>query len=81
MSAATGGRYRAVVEYDGTDLRGLGPVPPLAGRSPSYIVRQLHDIRHGSRNGPWTKLMQGVVAQLDEADFVAIAAYTASLAP
>ena len=75
------GRTTACAMCHGTDLRGLGPVPPLAGRSPSYIVRQLHDIRHGSRNGPWTKLMQGVVAQLDEADLVAIAAYTASLAP
>jgi len=65
----------------GADLRGLGPVPGLAGRSPSYIVRQLYDMRHRVRNGSWSALMKPVVANLSEADMVAIAAYTASLAP
>jgi cytochrome c553 len=65
----------------GADLKGLGPVPALAGRSPSYIVRQLYDIQRGVRNGPWTELMKAVVAQLSEEDMVAIAAYTASRAP
>jgi len=62
-------------------LKGLGPVPGLAGRSPSYIVRQLFDIQHGVRNGSWTELMKGVVAQLSEEDMVSIAAYTASREP
>ncbi len=65
----------------GTDLRGLGPVPSLAGRSPSYIVRQLHDMRRGLRGGAWTDLMKAVVAPLTDDDIVAIAAYTASRAP
>jgi len=65
----------------GADLRGLGPVPALAGRSPSYVVRQLYDMRHGVRNGPWAELMKAVVAHLSEEDMVAIAAYTASRAP
>jgi cytochrome c553 len=65
----------------GAELKGLGPVPALAGRSPSYIVRQLYDIQHGVRNGQWTELMKSVVAGLSEEDLVAIAAYTASLAP
>lgn len=65
----------------GTELQGLGPVPALVGRSPSYIVRQLYDIQHGVRNGQWAELMKSVVAGLSEEDMVAIAAYTASLAP
>ncbi len=65
----------------GADLKGLGPVPGLAGRSPSYIVRQLFDIQHGVRNGSWTELMKAVVAQLSEEDMVSIAAYTASREP
>lgn len=65
----------------GADLKGLGPVPALAGRSPSYIVRQLYDMRHGVRNGPWAALMRPVVAGLTEEDMVVLAAYTASLAP
>ena len=65
----------------GADLRGLGPVPPLAGRSPSYVVRQLYDIQHGARAGPWSALMKEVVATMSERDMVAIAAYTASRPP
>ncbi len=65
----------------GAGLKGLGPVPALAGRSPSYLVRQLYDIQHGTRNGPWSELMKPVVAGLSAEDLVAIAAYTASLAP
>ena len=65
----------------GAELRGLGPVPSLAGRSPSYIVRQLHDMRRGLRQGAWSDLMKAVVAPLTDQDIVAIAAYSASLAP
>jgi cytochrome c553 len=65
----------------GPDLRGLGLVPALAGRSPSYIVRQLYDLQHGARTGLWSPLMTGVVAGLSEDDMVAIAAYTASRNP
>jgi len=65
----------------GAELKGLGPVPALAGRSPSYIVRQLYDIRHGVRDGQWAVLMKSVVAALNDEDMVAIAAYAASLAP
>jgi cytochrome c553 len=65
----------------GPDLKGLGPVPALAGRSPSYLFRQLYDIQHGSRTGSWTALMQPVVAKLGEEEMVAVAAYAASRAP
>jgi len=65
----------------GADLKGLGPVPGLAGRSPSYIARQLYDMQQGARHGVWTELMKPVVANLNEDDILNIAAYTASLAP
>ena len=65
----------------GAGLKGLGPVPALAGRSPSYIVRQLYDIQHNTRNGQWSELMKPVVAGLSIEDLVALAAYTASLTP
>ena len=48
----------------GADLEGLGPVPGLAGRSPSYVVRQLFDMQQGSRKGQWTDLMKPVVEKL-----------------
>jgi cytochrome c553 len=65
----------------GADLRGLGPVPGLAGRSPSYMMRQLCDMQVGNRRGPWAELMKPVVAGLSNDDMLAIVAYTASLAP
>jgi len=65
----------------GADLKGLGPVPGLAGRSPSYIVRQMYDMQQGARKGLWTDLMTPVVAKLSDDDMLAIAAYTASRVP
>ena len=60
------------------DLQGLGPVPGLAGRSPSYLVRQLYDIQSGTRSGIWTSLMRPVLANLTTDDMLNIAAYLAS---
>jgi len=51
----------------------------LAGRSPSYIVRQLYDIQYGTRRGPAVALMQPEVAHMTADDRIAIAAYIASL--
>jgi len=53
-------------------------VPSIAGRSPSYLARQLWDIQQGTRNGAQAQLMKLVVANLTEEDLVAIAAYVAS---
>jgi len=79
----TGGNGRTVVcaVCHGPDLRGLGPVPAIAGRSPSYVARQLYDLRIGTRNGAWSDLMDAAVANLTVEDIVNIAAYTASLEP
>jgi len=80
LAEGAGGRTACAICH-GSHLRGLGPVPALAGRSPSYIVRQLYDMRRGVRNGSWSALMQPVVAELSIEDMVALAAYTASLVP
>lgn len=65
----------------GVGLKGLGPVPGIAGRSPSYLVRELYDMQQGTRNGNWTQLMKRVVAKLSSDDMLNIAAYTASVTP
>ena len=65
----------------GADLKGLGPVPPLAGRSPSYTVRQLFDMQQGNRKGPWSALMKNAVAKMTIDDMIAVAAFTASREP
>lgn len=65
----------------GPELHGIGPVPPLAGRSPSYIYRQLFDLQHGSRKGAWSGLMKAPLEKLNEDDLLSIAAYLASRKP
>jgi cytochrome c553 len=65
----------------GADLRGLGPVPGIAGRSPSYLVRQMYDMQAGTRKGEWTQLMKPVVEKLSAEDMLDIAAYSASRQP
>ena len=81
LVATGGGKTLPCGICHGEDLHGLGPVPALAGRSPSYLFRQLYDIKHGTRAGSWAALMQPVVANLDEADMIALAAYAASREP
>jgi cytochrome c553 len=73
-----GRKTTACTTCHGADLMGLGPVPGIAGRSPSYLVRQLYDMQAGNRHGQWTALMKPVVEKLTGDDMIAIAAYTSS---
>jgi cytochrome c553 len=63
----------------GASLQGAGAIPPLAGRSPSYLYRQLYNIQYGYRKGPAVALMLPQVAHLTAKDRLAIAAYLASM--
>jgi cytochrome c553 len=65
----------------GPDLKGVGPIPGIAGRSPSYVVRQLYDFKQGTRAGIGSALMKPTVEKLTEEDMVSLAAYLASLTP
>lgn len=65
----------------GADLKGVGPIPGIAGRSPSYIVRQLYDIQQGTRAGAMGALMKPTVEKLTGEDMNAIAAYLATQLP
>lgn len=65
----------------GADLKGVGAIPGIAGRSPSYLMRQLWDFKNGARAGPGSAAMQPTVANLSEDHMIALAAYVASLPP
>jgi cytochrome c553 len=56
-------------------------VPPIAGRSPSYIGRALYDFQQGARAGTNAALMKPAVQKLTEDDAIALSAYIASLEP
>jgi len=75
------GRTEACGVCHGSDLMGLGPVPGIAGRSPSYLARQMFDMQVGARRGEWADLMKPVVEKLTEEDLVNVCAYVSSLAP
>jgi cytochrome c553 len=75
------GKTTACGTCHGVNLMGVADVPPIAGRSPSYLVRQLWDIQQGTRNGAQAQLMKLVVAKLTPEDMIAIAAYVASRSP
>jgi len=81
LVAGSGGSTVACALCHGPDLRGLAAIPPLAGRSPTYLVRQLYDFKHGARAGSGSLLMQPAVERLELEDMISIAAYAASLPP
>lgn len=65
----------------GADLRGIADIPPLAGRSPTYLVRQLVQFALGGRHGPAALPMQQEVSHLTLRDMISVAAYAGSLKP
>jgi cytochrome c553 len=72
-------RTLACASCHGEDLKGAGIVPSIAGRSPSYIVRQLFDIQSGLHVGTDVAPMEEVVKQLRVEDMISIAAFLATL--
>ena len=62
------------VSCHGRDLGGNAPgaprvklgllAPPLAGRSPTYLVRQLYELKIGTRRGVMSRFMRPVVTDL-----------------
>jgi cytochrome c553 len=71
----------ACISCHGDKLQGIGLVPPLAGRSPTYILRQLLAFRTGARAGATGLPMLPAVAKLEISNMIDVAAYAASLQP
>jgi cytochrome c553 len=63
----------------GADFGGIGLVPPLAGKSPSYLVRQFVNFKSGARTAASAQPMREVVKGLSNGEFIALAAYLGSL--
>jgi cytochrome c553 len=63
----------------GDHLQGTATIPRLAGRSPTYLLRQLVAFKSGARAGANGALMRMVVANLQIGDMIDAAAYAASL--
>jgi cytochrome c553 len=76
-----GSRANACMSCHGSQLRGVGPIPPIAGRSPTYILRQLLAFQTGARSGTAGLPMSAVVKNLTISGMIDAAAYAASLPP
>ncbi|MEY4761186.1 MAG: hypothetical protein RLZZ200_1042 [Pseudomonadota bacterium] len=72
------GKTIACSSCHGPDLKGMGDAPAIAGRSPSYLVRQMYDIKTGARRSALALTMRPAVRDLVNEDFVDIAAYLGS---
>jgi cytochrome c553 len=75
------GKTMACTMCHGPNLKGVGNIPSIAGRSPSQMTRQLIDFQTGARNGAMGQMMKMPVAKLTNADIVDITGYLASLEP
>jgi cytochrome c553 len=71
----------ACASCHGAGLRGEALAPPIAGRSPTYLLRQLVAFRTRARDTTAGAPMQPVVDALTLEDMLAAAAYAAALPP
>ena len=76
-----GAKTTPCISCHGDYLRGASPAPPLAGRSPSYMMRQMYDMQQRKRAGLYGQQMAAVLAELSNDEMLAAAAYLASLQP
>lgn len=81
LVAAADDRSPPCAACHGKTFNGLGGVPPLAGRPPTYLVRQLWSYQSGERRGSAAGPMQSIAARLRVDQMLAIAAYLGSLPP
>ncbi|MGH8280921.1 MAG: c-type cytochrome [Gammaproteobacteria bacterium] len=65
----------------GADLEGVGNIPPLAGRSPTYIVRELILFQTGKRTNPGAAPMRLEASHLTVPEMIDVAAYAAARKP
>lgn len=79
ISAHGVGAAPACESCHGAKLQGVGDIPYLAGRSPTYIVRELILFRLGRRTNPGAVPMRTEVSHLSVKDMINVAAYAASL--
>jgi cytochrome c553 len=71
----------ACITCHGNKLQGVGMIPRIGGRSPTYLLRALLAFQTGVRAGATGQPMLAVVEKLKLADMIDVAAYVASLEP
>lgn len=74
-----GGKTIPCMSCHGADLSGSEIGPAIAGNFGIYTVRQLHGFKSNTRNSAKSVMMKPIVANLNDEDIVAIAAYLSSV--
>ena len=81
VTAGGGGKTVQCASCHNANLLGKNDTPAIAGRSPTYIARELYEFKDGTRGGMSSAAMKRVVANLSDDDIIAISAYLASRPP
>ena len=76
-----GSKVEECASCHGEGLKGSEDLPKLAGRSPTYIARQLYQFKNGLRKGGYADVMKDIASGLNDDDIIAAAAYVGSLDP
>ena len=75
------GKTVACTQCHLANLKGTEQIPPIAGRSPTYLLRQMLAFRNGDRVNEHSAQMNPVVEKLTMADMIDIVAYVSSQYP
>lgn len=78
LATTSGGKTKACGPCHGADLNGTAIAPGIAGRSASYLMRQLWDFKQGTRK---SAVMAPLAANLDVDQMIQLVAYIASRTP
>jgi len=81
VTSGDGGKTQICATCHLGSLKGTDKIPPITGRSPTYVLRQLLSFKAGGRTNEVSKQMTPVVEKLELADMIDIAAYLATLYP
>ena len=65
----------------GANLKGMNDVPAIAGRQPSYLLRQMLAFKSGTRTNSQAAQMTPAVEKLEVNDMIDVVAYLSSLYP
>ena len=76
-----GGKTQVCATCHLANLKGTDKIPPIAGRSPTYLLRQLIAFRNGTRANEASVQMAPVVEKLTLNEMIDVVAYLGSLYP
>jgi cytochrome c553 len=81
VTTGDGGKTQVCATCHLATLKGTDQIPAIAGRSPTYLLRQLLAFRNGTRANEASKKMTPVIEKLTLTEMIDVAAYLGSLYP